>query len=180
MPEEFVDKFAPLPVNDTQTWDTFRVSLLEIGTLSAAAPFFDSSIKSRSYFLYEASKDPSQSDRSKNTTLALMRPLMAIAKENVTIDDSTPLIDKATQYSFPEYVASTPRGWGRATSDAVRKLFSGTDDQLDILRNVLADGKLIAGGLENLTSKAPQTMGFFTLQDNVLKTIFAMAIPELW
>lgn len=184
MLRDLINKFAPLPPEKDHTWDLFMIDLLTLGTLSTVAPFFNSALKKTAYFVNKA--DSSAFDNSKDTALTLVGQSTTIAKDLLSLGDKAYGWTPKKQDEFAAYFGNVIWGWVNATGFAVDAIFSGSDESLDILWNAMSGGKLIAGRLntddddEDVGPGSSTTMDDSELRANILKSIFGMAIPELW
>ncbi|KAF1835102.1 glycoside hydrolase [Decorospora gaudefroyi] len=136
----------------------FLLDVLTLETLSAAGPFFNTILKKVPYFV----KHNSAFDSAKDTTFTLVGQSTTIAKDLLSLCDSERGWTPEAQDEFSSYIGTVISGWAAIASIALRDLFNGTDESIDIL-----DG-------------FPDPMSSISLWENIEKSIFGFAIPALW
>ena len=171
MLDDLENKFAPIPKEEDNTWLLFLIDLVTIGTLSVAGPFFNSFLKQLPYFL----KNDATFNNIKDTTMNLIGQSTTIAKDLLPTEGAQWTPQK--QDAFSNYMGQTINGWANVTSLALKKLFDGSDDSIDILWNTMSNGKLIEGKSEE---ERPNPDGEAELRANVAKSFFGYSIPALW
>jgi hypothetical protein len=174
------DNFAPIPPEVDNTWKLFLIDLLTLGTLSAAGPFFNTLLKNMPYFI------GSTLDNAKDTTFTLIGQSTSIAKDQLPLGDEKAKWTPESQDAFSNYLGNVINGWGNVTELALKHLFSGEDDSLEILWKAMSGGKLIVGKRSDTPSDEPgsdtlpDALSEADLRANIGKSIFAFAIPSLW
>ncbi|KAJ4297051.1 hypothetical protein N0V88_003968 [Collariella sp. IMI 366227] len=166
------NKFAPVLKPESNKWKLLLINLITLGTLSAAAPFFNSVLKTALYF----AQRQATADNIKDTTMAMIGQSTSIARDLLPTDKSPWTPEK--QDDFPHFPGNTINGWANTTSLALQKLFDGTDQLLVILWDAMFDGKLIEGKHEN--AKLAEGDPANKLRANIAKTFFGFGIPALW
>lgn len=173
------NKFAPIPPEPDHTWELFLIDLLTLGTLSAAGPFFNNLIKKMPYFKGEGPAF----DNAKDTTFTLIGQSTTIAKDLLTLGDPDAKWTVELQDSFSSYMGNVITGWANVTTIALKRLFDGTDGSIDILWDIISDGKLILGAESkdvHGSDRFPSPMTENDLRANIQKSVFGFAIPNLW
>ncbi|KAK3956166.1 hypothetical protein QBC32DRAFT_251260 [Pseudoneurospora amorphoporcata] len=166
--------FAPVPPPPNNKWLFLLIDLLTLGTLSVAGPFFNTMLKSTAYF---AVKEASSAlDNIKDTTMNLVGQSTTIAKDVLPSKDS-PWTAEA-QDKFSNYMGQAITGWTNTTALALKKVFDGSDESVDLLGKVMSDGKLIRGS--GGTNAVNRDNGATELRANIAKSFFGYAIPSLW
>lgn len=144
-----------------------------LGTLSAAAPFFNSVLKKLPHFVEKANTF----DNTKDTTLTIIGQSTTIAKDLLTLESS--LWTPGKQDTFSNYMGQTISGWANVSSLALGEMFNGTDPAIDLLWSTISNGKLIK---EAKFDEEPPKSGNAEneLRANVAKSFFGYSIPALW
>ena len=86
---------------------------------------------------------------------------------------------QSSQARLSNYLGQTITAWRNITSVALQELFSGEDDSIDTLTNIISDGKLLSGNSASLSYTAPEGSEA-QLEADIAKTFFAYAIPTSW
>lgn len=79
----------------------------------------------------------------------------------------------------------TIKAWSDTTERSLHQLFSGSDEGIEALTDLISDGKLIAG-CDHTVTYPPSEYGNVpdedtaALEDSIGKTFFAFAIPSIW
>jgi hypothetical protein len=149
--QDLMNRFAPIPEPEDKTWMYLLIDLVTLGTLSVAGLFFNSAMKNSLYFFNR----PAAADNLKDTVMTLIGQSTTIAKDVLPTKtgDWTP----GDQAAFSSYMSHVINGSKAVTTFALAKLFSGTDEALDVLWNAMSDGKLIDGKWESEAYTPPKT-----------------------
>ncbi|AEO59465.1 glycoside hydrolase family 18 protein [Thermothelomyces thermophilus ATCC 42464] len=165
--------FAPVPVEEDKAWLYLLIDLITLGTLTVAGPLYNRQLGMYVYF-----SDKSVDD-IKDTTMTLIGQSTTIAKDVLSTKQEA--WTENLQASFNNMLSRVIEGWQNATSLAVNKIFSGSETSLNILWDVMSDGKLIEGMPPPGSGPPPDPGNIHNeLQANVKKSIYAFAIPNLW
>ncbi|KAM6532557.1 hypothetical protein FSOLCH5_001981 [Fusarium solani] len=140
-------------------------------TATAAGPFFNSFLKKLPYFAANAATH----DNIKDTTMTLIGQSTTLAKD--LLSSKKPKWTEEKQASFNSYMGQTSKFWSDANADALYWLFNGIDEAIDMLWDVISDGKLVDGTLSNGQSTPDQRDD---LQANIEKSFYGFTIPTLW
>ncbi|KAK8131380.1 hypothetical protein PG984_007818 [Apiospora sp. TS-2023a] len=181
--DDLENKFAPIPAEEDNTWLLVLIDLITVGTLSVAGPFFNSFLKKLPYFIAQAEKNSGALDNLKDTTMNMIGQSTTLAKDLLTTPGSNWTAE--SQDSFTNYMGQTITGWGNVTSLGLERIFNGDDASLDILWDVISDGKLVKGwdGTDdtNIKKRADDEANADNeLRQNIAKSFFGYAIPALW
>ncbi|KAK8074334.1 chitinase [Apiospora phragmitis] len=185
--DDLENKFAPIPAEEDNTWLLLLIDLITVGTLSAAGPFFNSFLKRLPYFVAKEAAGSPAFDNLKDTTMNLIGQSTTIAKDLLSTKGSDWTAEK--QDSFTNYMGQTITGWGNVTSVGLAQVFNGSDASLDILWDVISDGKLVKGwdGTDNSDGEPSKEKeeeaeknAANELRQNIAKSFFGYAIPALW
>jgi hypothetical protein len=174
--KDLENKFAPVPEPEDKAWTYLLIDLITLGTLSIAGPAFNSVVKNLPYFR----QHDTAADNLKDTFMTLTGQSTTIAKDVLPtkIGEWTP----AHQDAFSSYINRVIDGSKLVTELALAKLFSGTDEALDLLWNLMSDGKFIEGKWEadDGSASTARNMSQAVLNDHVARSLFAYSIPLLW
>ena len=161
------NKFAPIPEDKDQQWTNILLDLVTMGTLTAAGPFFNSFLKTTTYF---AGKTGSTLDNVKDTTVNLIGQGTTLAKDLYNQKPSPWTSDE--QDSFSATIGQAIDGWGNVTAYNLELLFDGDPEHIETLYKVISDGKMLGS--------SPSKMSDSELRATIAKSIFAWSIPRLW
>lgn len=164
--------FAPVPEPQNNQWLNVMIDLITIGALGSAAPFFNTVLKT-----LPAMAKGSTFDNTKDTALMLIGQGTSLAKDMLQADEAKWSADG--QKTFSDYAAQIMLGWQDSASLALEQLFSGTDEAIDRLTSLLADGKFARGKWEG-TGDREKPPGAVEIQKIARKAFFGFAIPGLW
>lgn len=182
--DDFENTFAPIPPEKDNEPILLLIDLLTVGTLTAAGPFFNNLLKKLPYFVAKGSK----LDNIKDTTMTLIGQSTTIAKDVLPSDDDSPWTPEK-QDSFSNYMGQIVDGWANITSIALKKIFDGTPESLDVLWDAMSEGKLAEGkyghgtddGDDNDDDKEEVSENDKNeLRANIQKTFYGFAIPAIW
>ncbi|KAK8062875.1 hypothetical protein PG997_014972 [Apiospora hydei] len=182
--DDLENKFAPIPAEPDNTWLLLLIDLITVGTLSAAGPYFNSVLKNMPYFVAKEAAGSATFDNVKDTTMNLIGQSTTIAKDLLKTPESNWTAE--SQDSFTNYMGQAITGWGNVTAVGLMRLFDGSDSSLDIIWDVISDGKLVPGwsGKETPDGKPkqedPDHNAANELRQNIAKSFFGYAIPALW
>ncbi|KAF2008965.1 hypothetical protein BU24DRAFT_497543 [Aaosphaeria arxii CBS 175.79] len=180
MLRELEYQMAPITPEKDTTWKSCLTDLLTLGTISSSGPFLNSILRTKSYFRQKANEGSSMNETTKDTTMGLVRHSTAIAMHLLSDDRrGEGMWGPESQDSFYAYMGSAVWGWSNATAFALSALFNGGDKNIDLLWDTISGGKLVWGQVDR---DKPQfrIMDVVELAANILKSTFAIAIPELW
>ncbi|KAL2198587.1 class V chitinase-like protein [Corynascus similis CBS 632.67] len=171
--DDLEQTFAPIPETEDKAWIYLLIDLITLGTLTVAGPAFNREVGILRYF-----SDKSQND-IKDTTMTLIGQSTTIAKD--VLPSMQHEWTEGMQAKFGTMLSRVIEGWQNTTALAVQELFSGSDESIGILWNVMSGGKFIEGkpapgtkppsGDENTDNE---------LRANLKRSIYAFAIPNLW
>lgn len=170
--DDMEDTFAPIPVPKDNQWLNILTDLLTMGTLATAGPFFNGFVKQMHAFA-----NPTTFDNAKQLTMDLVGQSTTLAKD--LLEDPGP--DKWTpqeQNKFSHYIGQVIFGWMNTTEFAVKSLFSGKPDPLQVLEDAIKDGKFIEGQRDGEVPEKDTTAT--ELRANILKFVCGYSIPILW
>ncbi|KAJ5647453.1 hypothetical protein N7490_003825 [Penicillium lividum] len=171
--DDLENKFAPIPPEEDKTWLLLLIDFLTLGTLSTAGPFFNTLLKKLPYFLEKSST----LDNLKDTTMTIVGQSTTIAKDVLPSDDS--IWSPASQDAFSNYMGQAIGGWANVTTEALDRMFKGTPEALDLLEDIISNGKLTLGKFEG-ESPDDDTIYKNDLRTNIQKCFFGYSIPALW
>lgn len=84
-----------------------------------------------------------------------------------------------SQDAFSSYLGQAITAWDNVTTMALDKMFDGSDKSIEILYNIISDGKLLSGDGGEASLEPPKTSEA-ELQANIAKDFFGYAIPTAW
>lgn len=116
-------------------------------------------------------------DNIKDLTMLAIGQSTTIAKDLLSTSESD--WNEESQDEFSNYLGQTITAWGNITSVALERLFNGKDKNIATLHAILADGKLLSGGGDEINTSPPETSEA-DLEANIAKAFFAYAIPSAW
>ncbi|PGH07079.1 hypothetical protein AJ79_06357 [Helicocarpus griseus UAMH5409] len=164
----FANNFAPIP-DDLPKFNVL-IDLLGLGGSIISAPFFNNS-----------NLRPERLDDIRDITYAVVgRVAVNLIKDTykdekyVAIPDWNP----AAKDSFLSYVGQVMLAWRNSTEQVVARLFSGEDEPIEDLWNLISDGKLIAG-----SSDGHGSGDFYSTIDLQMSTelaFYGFIIPQIW
>ncbi|KAK4195986.1 family 18 putative glycoside hydrolase [Triangularia verruculosa] len=171
------DTFAPIPPpEDNDKWLKVLIDLLSFGTMTVAAPFFNSFLRTMPYFT------PREGllNNAKDVTMGMIGTTASVTKELLPSTGEGGWTPKH-QNKFSKYLAEVVDGWSRAAENSLIHYFglAPTDAALDQLWSLIKDGQLSEGALPNGVKRL-EPMSATELRDRVAKTIFGFGIPTLW
>ncbi|KAL8366609.1 hypothetical protein RB595_010461 [Gaeumannomyces hyphopodioides] len=166
--------FSSVPEPKTNQFLNVLIDIITIGALGSAAPFFNSFLKTLPGF---ATRDAAF-DNTKYTVLMLIGQGTTLAKDLLQTPEMSDW-DEKNQKSFSDILSNVIVAWKNSTAHAVGKLFKGDGSSLDLLTNIISDGKMIDGNVTEdaikfSTPSAPEITAMAT------KPFFGFAIPALW
>ncbi|GKZ65110.1 hypothetical protein AnigIFM50267_007274 [Aspergillus niger] len=169
--DDMENKFAPIPPEEDNTWLNILIDMITLGALGTAGPLFNTMLKNHAWFAGSAL------DNAKDTTMTLL------GQGTTTAKDVLPPGDKAKwtpegQDEFSAYLGQVVYGWSNITSQALDDLFSGTNESMNALWEVMSDGKLIEGKRDNDPSYTGNVQN--ELIANINKCVIGFALPALW
>ncbi|KXX78980.1 Killer toxin subunits alpha/beta [Madurella mycetomatis] len=174
--DDLQNKFAPTPPPEDNNWRLLLIDLITLGTLSTAAPYFNALLKTKPYF----TQNNMNIENAKDATMTLIGQTTTIAKDLLPSDDDLPWLPEE-RAAFSNYMGQSIDGWRKAAQRALNKLFDGSDESLEILWDVMSDGKLIDGRFVTTPALSDnKKKRDDDLRDNVAKSFFGYAIPTLW
>lgn len=172
---EMHDTFAPIPPpKDDDVWQKVLIDLLGMGTLTVAAPFFNSFLRRLPHFIPREG----QLNNAKDVAMAAIGTTTSVTKELLPPGENSKWNPQG-QNKFSSYLGEVINGWARGAEDSVARLFNGKDESIDQLWELIKDGKLSEGSIPNGFVR-PEKMSANALRDKVTKTIFGFGIPHLW
>ncbi|KAJ5759971.1 hypothetical protein N7520_007127 [Penicillium odoratum] len=171
--DDLENNFAPIPPEEDKTWLLLLIDFLTLGTLGTAGPFFNTLLKRLSYIL-EKSSTP---DNLKDTTMTIVGQSTTIAKDVLPSDDS--IWSPALQDAFSNYMGQVIGSWANVTTEVLDRMFKGTPEALDLLEDIISNGKLTLGKFEE-ESPDDDTVYKNDLRTNIQKCFFGYSIPALW
>ncbi|KAK3312158.1 hypothetical protein B0H66DRAFT_578425 [Apodospora peruviana] len=166
--KDMENNFAPIPPPPDNKSLFILLDLLAMGTLTAAGPFFNSIISKLPRF---SKPDSSVLPNTKDTTMTFIGQSIGLSKDLKNAPkpgDWKP----ADQDKFSAFMGQAIEGWEDITSRSLKKMLNGTDESLEILDKLLANGAMYPKG------EAPDSD--LDLFKNIRKSFFAYAIPILW
>ncbi|KAH6848434.1 hypothetical protein B0I37DRAFT_432719 [Chaetomium sp. MPI-CAGE-AT-0009] len=155
--------------NDPQL--NILIDILNIETLTTAAPLFNGVVKQLPAFASETTYN-----NAKDTTLNLIGQATTLAKDML----QSPEPDRWTpqeQNKFTGTMAQVIFDWMNVTEITLRKLFNGEQDSIKVLGSAMANGQLIEG---HRVEAPPKDTTASELNANVLKSFYGFSIPALW
>ncbi|KAH6617548.1 hypothetical protein F5144DRAFT_660933 [Chaetomium tenue] len=170
--DDMEDTFAPIPQPKDDTWTLLLINLLTLGTLSVAAPLFNSELRKLPYFMGR----PNTFDSAKDLTLTVVGQSTTIAKD--LLPDKNSDWTTEGQNKFSHFMGTVVSGWANVTAMSLKKLFNGEPESLDILWSSMSDGKLVTGMSGGGSSSSNDYNS--DLRAHITKTFFGFAIPHLW
>ncbi|KAJ3471898.1 hypothetical protein MRS44_001997 [Fusarium solani] len=151
--DDFGNKFAPIPEEEDNTWLLVLIDL--------KLPYFAANAATH--------------DNIKDTTMTLIGQSTTLAKD--LLSSKKPKWTEEKQASFNRYMGQTSKFWSDANADALYWPFNDIDEAIDMLWDVISDGKLVDGTLSNGQSTPDQRDD---LQANIEKSFYGFTIPTLW
>jgi hypothetical protein len=172
--DDLQNKFAPLPDKDDDVWKDLLIDLLTLGGLGTAGPLFNKLLSQHEWF---RQKD-SRAEDTESAVMILLDQGISITRQLLP-GGSDPQWTPEARGEFSAYMGQVINGWANITSIALQTLLGGeTQDELDAIWDLIADGKLIEGSSD---IKAPDIKNLETeLRANILKCVFGFTIPAVW
>ncbi|KAF4439699.1 glycosylhydrolase family 18-6 [Fusarium austroafricanum] len=167
--DDFNNKFAPIPDPEDNKWLLVLIDLLTWGAGSVAAPFFNSVLRTMPFFHTK----PNTLDNTKDTTMTLIGQSTTLAKDLLTTEGADWTVKK--QDSFKSYMGQVLDGWGKLANASLVQLFNGSDSSIDVLSEVISDGKMLLDGKVSVDSQPN-----LNLQGDIEKSFYGFTIPTLW
>lgn len=171
--DDFEQTFAPVPPPKDDTWISVLLNIVSMGTPFVGGKFFTN-------FLSKLPALAKQSEetlaKSKELTTTLMSGAVTLAgtlRPKGDVDDWT---DAATK-KFSHYIGQSLYVWDNVTANSLHDLFDGSDESLDKLTTLLADGNFIDGSGETAELPASDKN---TVESAFLKAFYGFAIPTIW
>ncbi|RDK38944.1 hypothetical protein M752DRAFT_307004 [Aspergillus phoenicis ATCC 13157] len=163
--------FNSLSIKKTTPGSISFIDMITLGALGTAGPLFNTMLKNHAWFAGSAL------DNAKDTTMTLL------GQGTTTAKDVLPPGDKAKwtpegQDEFSAYLGQVVYGWSNITSQALDDLFSGTNESMNALWEVMSDGKLIEGKRDLHPSYTGNVQN--ELIANINKCVVGFALPALW
>ena len=163
---------TPEPLSKNITWAPLLADLTTLGTVSVAGSYAISMLNRRPWF---SDKSP---DRVKNTTMTLLRPWIALAQAGLSSSQKYTPWEEIQGTDFSHVMTRAIEGWVDLPELAIRKLFDGSLESIEILGDAMSDGKLLEEG--KWAVQLPYVPARLDLQPIVAKTFFGYTIPALW
>lgn len=170
--DDLLDRFAPVPKEDDKTGLFLLIDLITLGTVTAAGPFFNNFLHKLAYF----AKNEATYNNVKDTTINIIGQSTTIAKD-MSASELSPWTP-GKQHSFANFMGQTIKAWRKVASLAVRDLFNGTSEMVEILGQTISDGKLTEG--KRVTRFPDPVNATEELEANIAKCWFGYSIPVLW
>jgi hypothetical protein len=172
--DDLQNKFSPLPDKDDDVWKDLLIDLLTLGGLGTAGPLFNKLLSQHEWF---RQKD-SRAEDTESAVMILLDQGISIPRQLLP-GGSDPQWTPEARGEFSAYMGQVINGWANITSIALQTLLGGeTQDELDAIWDLIADGKLIEGSSD---IKAPDIKNLETeLRANILKCVFGFTIPAVW
>ncbi|KAH7239549.1 hypothetical protein BKA59DRAFT_495902 [Fusarium tricinctum] len=179
--DDFGNKFAPIPDPTDNKWKLVLIDLLTWGASSVAAPFFNSYLRELPYF----KRNTNTHDNAKDTTMTMIGQSTTLAKDLLGGDDDTKWsVEKRD--SFKSYMGQVLVGWQKLANASVSALFNGNDTSIDLLWDIISDGKLIDAGIDgdgwdysDGDSEEVDTSGD-DIHGRIERSFYGFTIPAVW
>ncbi|KAL4904081.1 hypothetical protein BDW74DRAFT_185756 [Aspergillus multicolor] len=175
--KDFTKKFAPVPPDDPLKWQDLLLDLISDATPMVGGKFFK-------YVLTKLPGISSLSDAGKEKaqeiTESVLGEAASVGTSLVDTEDPDEWSDD-DQDGFMTYLGQSAGIWDRANTIGLATLFDGSDDSIDTLKTLVADGHFAngasAGGDEDgFDAKT----GNETVTDAFTKAYYGFAIPAIW
>ena len=166
--------FAPAsePMSKNISWSPLLADLTTLGTVSVVGSSAISILNRRPWF---SDKSP---DKVKNTTMTLLRPWIALARAGLSSSERSARWEDFGSIDFSRVMTRAIEGWLDLPQLAMKKLFDGSPESIEVLGDAMADGKLLEEG--KWAVELPYVPARLDLDPIVAKTFFGYAIPALW
>ncbi|KAL4877049.1 hypothetical protein BJY04DRAFT_231180 [Aspergillus karnatakaensis] len=179
--DDLENKFAPIPAPPDDRWLLLLIDMITLGSASVAAPFFNNVLSRMPFFKL---RDGSALDNAKDTTLTVISQSTTITKDMLEGSDPDGWTPEK-QDAFSNYMGQSISAWGDATERSLRALFDGSDSSIELLTELISDGKLIEGDGETVfvPPTDPDELPEDTasgLRRSLSHTFYGFAIPTLW
>lgn len=172
--DDFEQTFAPVPPPKDDTWITALLNIVAMGVPAVGGKFFTNFISKLPAL---AKQTPETLAKGKELTTTLMSGAVTLTTtlrpDSSKIDDWT---DEATK-QFTHYIGQSLYVWDNTTANSLMDLFDGSDDSLDKLSTLLADGNFIDGSGERTDLPKSDKP---TVEKSFVKSFYGFAIPEIW
>jgi len=172
--DSFADDFAPDPPEPDNAWRLVWLDVFTIGAATVLGPLFKDTIAEFAWFREEGS---TATAKLKNTTILTVQQGTTLAKALLSKNPAE--WDPESQDDFKTYSTAVLSRWSNLVVDNLSVLFDGSDESIERLGDMMADGTFIAGngmfgrsyGNDDYTQ---------TLKSSIARTFFGIAIPEIW
>lgn len=170
---DFENKFQPIPPEEDNTWLLLLLDLVTVGVSGIAAPFFNNFLSKLPYIIKNAN---AAANLHEITSMAIGQST-TIAKDllSTSADDW----DEDAQDSFSNYLGQAIGAWGNIASQALERLFDGSEESINTLYKIISEGHLLSGDRNSVSTKPP-TDSEEKLEANIAKAFFGYAIPTAW
>lgn len=190
--DDFEEKFAPVPPKEDQTWLNILLSFVSIGGPMIGSKFFTSVIAKLPAIASQSKEAIAAGDKAVQTIISGGVSLGTNLKGSPKVDDWT----DGSQKEFTHYLGHSLYTFDNITAADLFNLFDGSDDSIDRLTSLVADGKFIDGysGADGPLKRdiairdddhdsdlgVPTSEQASTLKDTFYKSFYAFAVPAVW
>ncbi|KAG9255775.1 uncharacterized protein F5Z01DRAFT_557238 [Emericellopsis atlantica] len=172
--DSFADDFAPGPLEPDTAWRLVLLDVFTIGASAVLGPLFKNRIADWPRFAEEGSNAAA---KLKNTTILAVQQGTTVAKDLLTRNPAE--WDSDSQDDFKTYSTTVLSSWPNHVVDNLSVLFDGSDESIDRLGNMIADGSFISGSAR-WGGGVVKDENSQTLKSSVARTFFGIAISEIW
>ncbi|KAG9256684.1 glycoside hydrolase [Emericellopsis atlantica] len=177
----FADDFAPEPPEVDNTWTLVLLDILTIGASAVLGPVFKNIIAGLPRF---AKAGSTAAANIEDTSILAVQQGTTLAKDLLSTPPSE--WDQENQDDFKAYITTALGSWSTIVIQSLAKLFDGSDESIERLGDMIADGTFISGGGRLGSSWGYSDESLATesdvqvLRKSITRNFFAMAIPEIW
>ncbi|KAI6779103.1 uncharacterized protein J7T54_007558 [Emericellopsis cladophorae] len=173
--DSFADDFAPDPPEHDNAWRLVWLDVFTIGASTVLGPLFKNNIAEWPWFREEGSTTAA---KLKNTTILIVQQGITLAKDLLSKNPAE--WDSESQDDFKTYSTAVLSRWSNLVVDNLSVLFDGSDESIERLGDMIADGTFIAGGGSLGGGGLSKDENTQTLKSSIARTFYGIAIPEIW
>ncbi|TQV98247.1 glycosyl hydrolases family 18 [Cordyceps javanica] len=188
---DFENKFAPVPPPEDQSWLNILLSFVSMGAPMIGSKFFTGVIAKLPALASKTPEAIAKGDKVVQTIISGGVSIGVNLKGNPKVDDWT----DGSQKEFSHYIGQSLYVWDNITAVDLGNLFDGSDESINKLTDLMADGKFIDGysGADGplkrdseLAVRDDSNLGTpsddekTSMKDAFLKSFYGFAIPAIW
>ncbi|CAK7219748.1 hypothetical protein SBRCBS47491_003955 [Sporothrix bragantina] len=173
----FEDTFAPVVPPDN-TWQIILTALIGAGSALIVSSAFTNLISEIPYFVAAAEAgDNVVQDNLHNIVNAVQGFGAGLTGLYIKANQGT--WTTTSQDTLTAYLGLAVDHWANITEQQLASIFSGTDDSLTVLADLVAGGQMLegSGGSPNMAVSSSTTT---SIEKSLLLSFYSMAIPTAW